>query len=207
MYPHWKTVIIDDEPAARRSMLRLVKAYPHVLQLAGEAGSGAEAIELIHAAQPDLVFLDIELQDKTGFEVLKSIQLQPYIIFTTAYDQYAIRAFEEMAIDYLLKPIGEERFAQCLEKLKRLGKAPASVDLSGIKSLMDSMRERKVPSAFSVKLRDRIILLSFSDIVFFEADDKYVQVFTNDGHKYLVDTPMNRLPEKLTPEFIRIQSL
>ncbi len=106
----WKALIIDDEPAARRTIARMMEEYKDFLHLSGEADSGTEAIRMINESKPDLLFLDIHLQDMTGFEILQNITCQPSIIFTTAYDQYAIKAFEEMAIDYLLKPISEERF-------------------------------------------------------------------------------------------------
>ncbi|MDQ3683067.1 MAG: response regulator [Bacteroidota bacterium] len=96
----WKVLVIDDEPAARRIIVRMMEEYKDFLQLAGEADNGVKAIQMINDSKPDLLFLDIHLQDMTGFEVLQNIRYQPSIIFTTAYDQYAIKAFEEMAIDY-----------------------------------------------------------------------------------------------------------
>jgi two-component system LytT family response regulator len=201
----WKVLVVDDESAARRNMLRMIDKYPGMLQNIGEASSGAEAIQLINTKKPDLVFLDIQLQDMTGFDVLQKISHQPDIIFATAYETYAIKAFETLAVDYLLKPVREERFAQSMEKLKRLGKINTNFELTNLKDLIDSFREKKTPAAFPVKIGDKIILLSFADIAYMSADDKYVNIFNGEGQKYLTDIPLNKMGERLPAEFIRIQ--
>ena len=105
-----KTLIIDDERLARLELRRLLAAHPEV-EIAGEARSGTEALEMIADLAPDLIFLDIQMPGMTGFELLESLEDVPQVIFTTAYDQYAIRAFEVNALDYLLKPIAPERLA------------------------------------------------------------------------------------------------
>src|SRR4029077_13488192 len=97
-----------------------------------EAANGREALEKIESLQPDLVFLDIQMPDLTGFEVIEKLNHKPAIIFTTAYEQYAIKAFETFSIDYLLKPIKEERLEQSIEKLKRFGRLNQSIDVNGL---------------------------------------------------------------------------
>lgn len=105
----FKALVIDDEPAARRLMKSLLQDYTDIVEVIGEAGTGTEAIQLIEQLHPDLVFLDIQMPDLTGFEVLERLQHKPNVIFTTAYEQYAIKAFDNFSVDYLLKPIKEER--------------------------------------------------------------------------------------------------
>ena len=103
----FKAIVIDDEPAARRLMKNLLLEHADMVEVIGEAGNGREAIRKIDELKPDLIFLDIQMPDLTGFEVLEQLQHKPNVIFTTAYEQYAIKAFENFSIDYLLKPIKE----------------------------------------------------------------------------------------------------
>lgn len=111
-----KALIIDDERLARLELRRLLAAHPEV-EIAGEARSGTEALEIIADLAPDLIFLDIQMPGMTGFELLESLEDVPQVIFTTAYDRYAIRAFEVNALDYLLKPIAPERLAAALARV------------------------------------------------------------------------------------------
>src|SRR5689334_18671911 len=114
MKERFRAILIDDEPAARRLMKNLLQEYETVVEIIGEASNGKEAINKIEELKPDLIFLDIQMPDLTGFEVLDRLQRKPTVIFTTAYEQYAIKAFETFSIDYLLKPIKEERLKQTI---------------------------------------------------------------------------------------------
>jgi len=104
----FRAIVIDDEPAARRLMRNLLREHSDVVEVIDEAGNGKDAIEKIERLKPELIFLDIQMPDLTGFEVIEQLHDKPNIIFTTAYEQYAIKAFENFSIDYLLKPIKEE---------------------------------------------------------------------------------------------------
>src|SRR5215470_18873978 len=114
-----RALIVDDEPIARGNLRALLRGYPDV-DLVGECGSGAQAVRLIQADPPDLLFLDVQMPEVSGFDVLKQIDLGriPAVIFVTAYDQYALQAFEVQALDYLLKPFDDERFAQALNRAR-----------------------------------------------------------------------------------------
>ncbi|HVG40714.1 MAG TPA: LytTR family DNA-binding domain-containing protein, partial [Chitinophagaceae bacterium] len=166
---------------------------------------GIEAIEKINTVKPELLFLDIQLQDMDGFEILKKTDHKPLVIFTTAYDQYAIKAFDEFAIDYLLKPIREERFKQSITKLELLTDQNSNYTNETLEKLIQSLQPKKTATAFPVKMGERIILLSYDNITYFEADDKYVRVFVTDGTNYLTDLPLNKLIETLPAQFLRIQ--
>jgi two-component system LytT family response regulator len=205
MNPLFKAIVIDDEPAARRLMKNLLQVHADVVEVIAEASSGAEAIQKIEALHPDLIFLDIQMPDLTGFEVIEQLSSKPTIIFTTAYEQYAIKAFETFSIDYLLKPIKEERLRQSIEKLKQLGRLNSSINLASLQDLIKQIQAPPKTTALTIRAGDRIILLRFDNISHFEAEDKYVQVFTTDGQKYLTDQSLSTLSEKLPSQFYRIQ--
>src|SRR6266480_4479937 len=132
----YRAIIIDDEPAARRLMKNLLQEHDDMVNVVAEAGNGREAIQKIEELNPDLIFLDIQMPDFTGFEVIEQLIRKPNIIFTTAYEQYAIKAFETFSIDYLLKPIKEERLKQSLEKVKQFGRINQSFDLSYLQEMI-----------------------------------------------------------------------
>lgn len=204
----FKTIIIDDEPAARRLMKSLLSEYADRIEVIAEAGNGKEAIEKIHTLRPDLIFLDIQMPDLTGFEVLEQLHYKPSIIFTTAYEQYAIKAFENFSIDYLLKPIKEERLEQSIRKLSEFGKIETSgpgIDVNGLQEIIRQLQAPPKATALPVKIGDRIILLRFEQIAYMEAEDKYVYIYTIDGNKHLTDHTLSTLSEKLPPQFYRIQ--
>lgn len=201
----FKAIVVDDEPAARRLMKNLLQEHKNVIDIIAEASNGHEAVQKIEELQPDVVFLDIQMPDLTGFEVLDQLEKKPTVIFTTAYEQYAIKAFETYSIDYLLKPIKEERLKQTIEKLKQFGKLDVAIDISGLQELIRQIQAPKKATALSVKTGDRIILLRFEDIVYLEAEDKYVFIFTKDGLKHLTDQSLTLLEEKLPEQFYRIQ--
>jgi two-component system LytT family response regulator len=197
----WKTLIIDDEQLARQRLKRLLKPYDE-LEIIGEAVNGADGLEQIEALRPDLIFLDIEMPVLNGFEMLSKLSRQPKVVFTTAYDQYAIKAFEEDSIDYLLKPIEAER----LEKtIKRLGQAQTqTTEPLPLEALMKQLLVKKDIKTLTVKIGDRVLLIKLSDILFIDAEDKYVFLHTADGKKHLTDFTISALEDKLPEQFIRI---
>jgi two-component system, LytTR family, response regulator len=201
----FKAIVIDDEPAARRLMKSLLLEHKETVEVIAEAGNGSEAIEKIEALKPDLIFLDIQMPDLTGFEVIEKLQHKPNIIFTTAYEQYAIKAFETFSIDYLLKPIKEERLEQSIAKLKQFGKSESILDISGLQQIIGQLKAPQKATALPIKTGDRIILVRFEQIVYLEANDKYVFIYTTEGQKYLTDQTLTALEEKLPQQFYRIQ--
>jgi two-component system, LytTR family, response regulator len=201
----YRAILIDDEPAARRLMRHLLMDHEQTVSVVGEAGNGRDAIQKIDEIKPDLIFLDIQMPDLTGFEVLEQITHKPNVIFTTAYEQYAIKAFENFSIDYLLKPIKEERLQHSIDKLKQFGRLNHQIDIQGLQELVRQFQAPQKSTALSIRTGDRIILLRFETITYFEAHDKYVYVFTADGQKYLTDQSLASLLEKLPPRFYRIQ--
>jgi two-component system, LytTR family, response regulator len=205
MSQSFNAIVVDDEPAARRLMRNLLQEYGSVVNIIAEAGNGKDAIRLIEELRPDLVFLDIQMPDLTGFEVIEKLSFKPNIIFTTAYEQYAIKAFDTFSIDYLLKPIKEERLSQSIDKLKQFGRLNHTVDISGLQEIIRQLQAPQKATALPIKTGDKITLLRFENIVYLEAHDKYVFVFTIDGHKYLTDQSLTTLSTKLPSQFYRIQ--
>jgi two-component system LytT family response regulator len=200
----FKAIVVDDEPAARRLMKNLLEEHKDVIEVIAEAGSGKEAIEKIEELKPELIFLDIQMPDLTGFEVIEKLHHKPNIIFTTAYEQYAIKAFETFSIDYLLKPIKEERLEQSIGKLKQFGKVDSPIDIPGLQQIIQQFKSPQKATALPIKTGDRIILLRYENIAYLEAQDKYVLVFTNEGQKHLTDQSLTTLIEKLPSQFHRI---
>lgn len=196
----YKTIVIDDEQLARQRIKRLLKEYDEI-DIIAEAENGAEGLLLIEQHQPDLIFLDIEMPVLNGFEMLAKLTHQPKVVFTTAYDQYAIKAFEEGSIDYLLKPVELERLDKTIKKLKQSNLAPAQIPLE---ELIRQINGKKAIKTLTVKIGDKILLIKLSDIVHIQAEDKYVFLHTVDGKKHLTDFTLSTLEEKLPEEFLRI---
>ena len=159
-------LVIDDEPLARKRMISLLEPYTSEIEILGEAGSGAQAVKMIHEMIPDVVFLDIQMPDMDAFEVLHSLQGDdvPLVIFTTAFDNFALKAFEENTVDYLLKPVVPERLAVAIEKLR---KAIPQVDDTTIPSDLNWEKLRNLVDMsglylqrLQVKVGDRIVFVN-----------------------------------------------
>ncbi|MGF1922618.1 MAG: LytR/AlgR family response regulator transcription factor [Bacteroidia bacterium] len=196
----WKTIIIDDEQLARQRLKRLLKAFEEI-EIIAEAENGEDGLAMIDKLQPELIFLDIEMPVLNGFEMLSRLTHQPKVVFTTAYDQYAIKAFEEGSIDYLLKPVEIERLEKTIKKLKQTNLAAAPVQ---IEDLIRQMQGKKAIKSLTVKIGDKILLVKLADIVYVQAEDKYVFIHTADGKKHLTDFTLSALEEKLPEDFQRI---
>jgi two-component system LytT family response regulator len=201
----FKAIVIDDEPAARRLMKTLLLEHRDVVEVIGEAGNGRDAIAAIEELKPDVIFLDIQMPDLTGFEVIDRLKVKPNIIFTTAYEQYAIKAFETFSIDYLLKPIKEERLEQSIAKLKQFGRLAQPIDLAGLQEIIRQFQVPQKATALPIKTGDRINLIRFENISYMEANDKYVFIYTIEGQKHITDQSLTALEEKLPADFYRIQ--
>jgi len=174
-----KVIIIDDEPLAR-SIIKEYLQFHHELKLVCECNDGFEGVKAILQHQPDLIFLDIQMPKINGFEMLELIEEPPAVIFTTAFDEYAIKAFESHAVDYLLKPFSRERFDKAVSKWQQKGKTiPAKEQLSQLLesvSISPSEQHRVV-----VKLSGKIRIIPVEDIHYLEAADDYVKIHTREG--------------------------
>lgn len=198
----FKTIIIDDEELARLRLIRLLKNYTDIIEVIAEAVNGEDGLQKVEALQPDLIFLDIEMPVYNGFEMLSRLKHSPRVIFTTAYDQYAIKAFEEDSIDYLLKPVEAERLELTIKKLEKVNKQE-EVNLP-LESLLRQLNVKKDRKTITVKIGDRILLVKPEDIASIQAEDKYVFLCCLDGKRHLTDFTVTSLEEKLPNSFIRI---
>lgn len=199
------TFLIDDEEAAHYALHRLMKNYSDLLTVVGEAYSGREAVSGIESLRPQLLFMDIRMPDMNGFEVLSRLSYQPYVIFSTAYDQYAIEAFQENLIDYLLKPVEEARFGRCMDKLRRMNHLGASLDTDQLTLLFDRLTKPRKATAIPIHVKGKIILVRCPEIAYCEARDGYVSLFTLDGKEYVTDLTLSQLEERLPDAFLRVQ--
>lgn len=201
----FRTVIIDDEQLAIDRLKRLLLPYSESLDLVGQATDGRSGANLIDEVKPDLVFLDVQMPELNGFQVLETIQHQPWIIFTTAYDEFALKAFQTNSIDYLLKPIDKDRLKQAIEKLQRLIPGTESNPSDQIRKLLESLVPAPAKLAkLKIKTGDKIRFVDYSDIVYFEACEKYVEVHTV-GETYLIEDTIYQLEEQLKNlSFVRI---
>ncbi|MDJ1470098.1 LytTR family transcriptional regulator DNA-binding domain-containing protein [Cytophagaceae bacterium YF14B1] len=195
------TILIDDEKLAISRLKRLLAEHQSFIDIVGEAYNGIDGLKIVEALQPDLIFLDIEMPGMNGFEMLAQLTYSPMVVFATAFDEYAIRAFEENSIDYLLKPIEKERLEMTIQKLR---KTSSSFDNQQFLKLIEQMRPKKEMVSISVKTGDRILLLRLEDISYFEAEDKYTFLITTEGKKYLTDYTLTNLEEKLPDSFLRV---
>lgn len=223
-----RTLIIDDEPHAREGIRLRLKRYADTVAIVGECSSGTEAAAMIGTLKPDLLFLDIQMPEMNGFEVLKQIPpaQMPIVIFVTAFDQYAIRAFEYHALDYLLKPIREDRFKEAIEaasaeahkrNLEHYVARLQSAVNEYLGLALEEEEEEQTPSALktsppqqrpltrlSIRSKNQISLLAVDEIDWLEAAGDYVYVHAQ-SHKHLVRETLTSLEERLDRQvFVRI---
>ncbi|MDJ1505449.1 LytTR family DNA-binding domain-containing protein [Xanthocytophaga agilis] len=199
----YRTILVDDEPLAIQRLRGLLQKYDTFFQVVGEASSGNAALQLIEQYKPDIVFLDIEMPEMNGFELLQKLTHIPMVIFATAYDAYAIKAFEENSVDYLLKPIEEERLAKTVEKIKNLKSTP-QYSISQLNQLLTQFIPKKEIFSLTVKCGDRFMVIPLEDVSYFQADDRYVFLYTLGSQHYITDLTISMLEEKLPEYFIRI---
>jgi len=199
----YKIYIVEDEKHARKRLEEFITKYPE-FETIGFSESGKKAAIEIESLKPDLIFLDIQLTDITGIDLLHLLSSKPQVIFTTAYNEYALQAFDLQAIDYLLKPFSEERFKIAIEKaLKQLGGEEANINQ--FKQLLNDWKPQtdyltRIPS----KIGDKIYIINEDDIVYITSEDKLVFAYLVET-KYLINYTLEQLQSRLNPDkFFRI---
>lgn len=181
-----KALIVDDERLARKELMKLLEEHPSI-EVAGEAANADEAEKMIEELNPDLLFLDIQMPGRTGFQLLESLDSVPLVVFTTAYDEFALKAFEVNALDYLLKPITAERLAEAAHKVMEKERARAGRAREGKLGLEDQV---------FVKDGERCWFVSLANIRLFESDGNYIKVYF-DTNRPMIHKSLNALDEKL----------
>jgi len=183
-----RALIVDDERLARKELMKLLEEHPSI-EVIGEAMNADEAITMVNELNPDLLFLDIQMPGKTGFQLLEELDAAPIVVFTTAYDEFALKAFEVNALDYLLKPIQPERLAEAITKINEKEKAKATPVVGGEKKL-------GLADQVFVKDGDRCWFVSLSNVRMFESDGNYIKVYF-DNNRPMIHKSLNALDEKL----------
>jgi two-component system LytT family response regulator len=203
-----RTLVVDDEPLARERIKRFLAAEPD-LELVGECAEGREAVAAIQTLKPDLVFLDIQIPELDGFGVLKAIPIEqmPAVVFVTAYDRYALQAFDVNALDYLLKPYNRERFRKAVERARAQLSNGAKGELNErLISLLENFKTEppRHLERLMIKSSGRVFFLRAEELDWIEADGNYLRVHVG-RESHLIRETMNRLASKLDPDkFLRI---
>ena len=196
-----KTILIDDEPLARSIVVEYLKTYNEI-EVVQECNDGFEGVKAIAHHKPDLIFLDIQMPKINGFEMLELIEQPPAVIFTTAFDEYAIKAFESHAIDYLLKPFSKERFDKALQKW--LSQQPHHDTKNKSTLLQEDIRQPEERNRVVVKEGGNIRIIPVTEIQYVEAYDDYVKIFTA-KEMFLKKKTMSFYEQSLDPnQFVRV---
>ena len=190
-----KVLIIDDEPLACDLVQEYLQDHTEI-EVIGQCHDGFQGTKMIHEKQPDLIFLDVQMPKITGFEMLELLDKPPAVIFTTAFDEYALQAFEANAIDYLLKPFSKERFDKALEKFSQKKVTQPSID----KLLEDVQPLQKDQNRIVIKDGGRIRIIPIQNVIRLEADDDYVKIFTVEGN-FMKKKTLNSFEQNLSPDF------
>jgi two-component system LytT family response regulator len=194
-----KVILIDDEPLARQLLKSFLQQH-NEFEVVAECGDGFEGFKSIQELGPELIFLDVQMPRLNGFEMLELIENPPSVIFTTAFDEYAVKAFEAHAVDYLLKPITRERFEKAIQKWQQSTARPApQLQELAQEKVYDGYQHRVV-----VKDNGLIRIIPAQDIHYIEASDDYIKIFTKDGY-FLKKATLGSIENSLDPDqFVRV---
>ena len=196
-----RTLIIDDEEPARMLVRKFLEDFSEI-EVLGECADGFTAVKSINEHNPDLIFLDVQMPKLSGFELLEIIEHKPHVIFTTAYDSYAIKAFDENAVDYLLKPFSRERFADAVKKV--VGRIASQTEQNFTEVIALAEEKTEILQRIAVKSGSKIEIIAIGDIVYLESEGDYVMIHTKEG-KFLKEKTMKYFEQHLYPDtFIRI---
>lgn len=194
-----RTVIVDDEKLARDRVRGFLQRVEDV-EVVGEAGDGPEAVRVIDECRPDLVLLDVQMPGSDGFAVLRQIRCRPHVVFTTAWDEYAVRAFEVRAVDYLLKPISRRRLEEAVARVRESLQGPRAedADYGALLQALENAR-RRYPERIPAQRGRRIVLLPVDDIRRFEVEFRLVYAYT-ESERFMTGFTLSQLEERLDPE-------
>ena len=200
-----RTVVVDDEPLARERLLKLLRAEPEI-EIVGEASNGREAVTLIRESKPSLVFLDVQMPELDGFGVLAELaeDERPAVVFVTAYDKFALKAFDVHALDYLLKPFDKERFQTALRRaLDHLAREKPEQIHQQLSALLSELRPAPQTDRIAVKTEGRVVFVKAADVDWVEAADNYVSLHVGKESHLLRET-MASIEARLPKQFLRI---
>jgi len=199
-----RALVIDDEPLARMVVLEYLQGFADQIEILQECNDGFEGLKAIQQHQPDIIFLDVQMPKINGFEMLELVEQPPAVIFTTAFDEYAIKAFEAHAVDYLLKPFSKDRFNKAVEKYLALTPV-TNQQTKKTEELLEAIAQSPAQhERIVVKTGTKVKIIPVQDVQYLQADDDYVSVFTQEG-SYLKNKTMNFFEQMLDPrQFVRV---
>jgi DNA-binding LytR/AlgR family response regulator len=198
-----KILIVEDEIPAQVQLERLIRTCYPDFEIAGKITSVKAAVEWLAAQTADLIFMDVELSDGVCFEIFNQVKVSAQVIITTAYDNYAVKAFKVNSVDYLLKPINAADFTAAVAKFLKQKQAAVPFDVESLKQLI--VPQAKYKQRFTVRIGERIIVLNVADIAYFCAEEKATFMVTHENKKYLSDFSLDTIEEQLNPkEFFRL---
>ena len=195
-----KALIVEDEPRAQRALENLLKANFPDVEVIGRTASVKETVDWLAGNRPDVIFMDVELADGTCFDIFAQTSVDAQVVMTTAYDNYAVKAFEVNSVDYLLKPVDVEELKRAVSRVeKRLGAGGPRIDFDAVR---EAIRPRE---KFLIRLNDRIVPVSVRDIAYFYSEAKSTFIVTRDGKNYVLDDSLDAIEVGLDPKaFFRI---
>jgi two-component system LytT family response regulator len=198
-----RVLLIDDEPLARMVVLEYLQDFKDSIEVIQECNDGFEGLKAIQQHQPDLIFLDVQMPKINGFEMLELVENPPAVIFTTAFDEYAIKAFEAHAVDYLLKPFSKDRFNKAVEKF--LAQKPVEQPARQTENLLETAAQSPAQhERIVVKTGTKVKIIPVADVEYLEADDDYVSVHTKEG-SFLKNKTMSFFEQTLdADQFVRV---
>lgn len=198
-----RTILIDDEKLAIERLRRLLSPYKDSIEIVYETSDSTDAVEKIDLLKPDVVFLDIQMPVLSGFDVLAKITYKPIVIFITAYDKYALKAFETNSVDYLLKPVEPKRLKKAILKLKNFSSKTRTDYEAELKEFLKQFN-KPGKEKLSIKIGSKIMFVDVNDICFFKASDKYVEAVTAE-RKYILTKTLSEIEEEFgNSDLIRI---
>mgnify|MGYP000848502965 CR=1 FL=1 len=195
-----RAFIIEDEPAARRILKRLLNENFPDIEILGAVGSVKAAVEWLSSHSCDIVFMDVELEDGNSFEIFRQIKIDAFVVMTTAYDNYAVKAFEVNSVDYLLKPIDLPMLSRAIQRCRD------AKDHSNIDKILDALSGKPLyRERYMIRINDRIMPVNVNDIAWFESVSKSSYVMLRNGMRYIINPSLDEAEAQLNPEaFFRI---
>jgi len=202
-----KALIIEDELMAQKNLIRILSENFPDIQVIGTCSSVKSSIEWLALNNPDIIFMDVELSDGKSFEIFKQIQIRAQVIMTTAYDNYAIKAFEAGSVDYILKPVDLSALQRAIDRCRKKLESSASIDIQKLMAALNpaAVAADHYKARLLVKFNDRIVPINISDIAYFFSEDKENQVVTKEGLSYITDASLDTIAADLDPsKFFKI---
>ena len=204
MKSHWRTLIIDDEVLARERLKRLLGNFGDIFQVIGEASDGDQAFHMIESLKPDIIFLDVQMPGKNVFSMLTEIHHKPFVVFCTAFDYYALDAFNSHSVDYLIKPVEEDRLRYTVEKLEKINGKSLDGSLNTVLEAIKKMEPKQTPTSIQHKVGDRTVFVKLDQVVFFQSEDKYSNFYNTEGKQFISDQSLKTLEDNLPDNFVRV---